>query len=61
MCQKSWPKFDATDVPGGEFNKYDNKINMEFFVYLTAVTEDNGPLGYVPKTQTLRKPEKYIG
>jgi hypothetical protein len=60
MYQKSWPKCDVNDVPGGEFHEDDNKRNLKFFIYLSDVTEDNGPFCYVPKTHGLRKPEKYI-
>lgn len=60
MYQKSWPKTDKNDIPGGEFHEDDNKRNMKFFIYLTDVSNDNGPFSYVPKTHGLRKPEKYI-
>lgn len=60
MYQKSWPKTDINDIPGGEFHEDDNKRNMKFFIYLTDVTNQNGPFSYVPKTHGLRKPEKYI-
>jgi len=60
MYQKSWPKTDINDIPGGEFHEDDNKRNMKFFIYLTDVSNDNGPFSYVPKTHGLRRPEKYI-
>lgn len=60
MYQKSWPKTDINDIPGGEFHEDDNKRNMKFFIYLTDVSNDNGPFSYVPKTHCLRRPEKYI-
>lgn len=60
MYQKSWPKDNIDDLPGGEFHEDDNKRNLKFFIYLTDVGEDNGPFCYVPKTHGLRKYEKYI-
>lgn len=60
MYQKSWPKTDVNDIPGGEFHEDDNKRNMKFFIYLTDVGNDNGPFSYVPRTHGLRRAEKYI-
>lgn len=60
MYQKSWPKDNIDDLPGGEFHEDDNKRNLKFFIYLTDVNNDNGPFSYVPKTHGLRKREKYI-
>jgi len=60
MYQKSWPKTDINDVPGGEFHEDDNKRNMKFFIYLTDVCESNGPFCYVPGTQSLKRSEKYL-
>jgi hypothetical protein len=60
MYQKSWPKDNVNDVPGGEFHEDDNKRNMKFFVYLTDVDENSGPFCYVPGTHGLRRPEKYL-
>lgn len=60
MYQKSWPKDDVNDVPGGEFHEDDNKRNLKFFIYLTDVDNSNGPFCYVPKTHGLRRKEKYL-
>lgn len=60
MYQKSWPKDNINDLPGGEFHEDDNKRNLKFFIYLTDVNEDNGPFCYVPETHGLRNYEKYI-
>jgi hypothetical protein len=38
------------DVPGGAFHIDDTKANLKFFVYLTDVTEKNGPFRAVPGT-----------
>jgi hypothetical protein len=60
MYQRSWPKGDINDIPGGEFHEDNNKRNFKFFVYLTDVDWSNGPFSYVPGTHGLRRPEKYL-
>jgi hypothetical protein len=59
MYQKSWPKLNTNDLPGGEFHEDDNKRNLKFFVYLTDVDRESGPFCYVPGTHGLRKLEKF--
>ncbi len=58
MFQISHVEMDLDDVPGGKFHMDDNKKNLKFFVYLTQVTERNGPFRYVPKSHGIGSASK---
>lgn len=45
------PEKSLADVPGGEeFHIDDGKKTLKFFLYLTDVTQENGPFCYIPKS-----------
>jgi hypothetical protein len=57
LFQKSEVQSDLNNIPGGAFHSDDNKKNLKFFIYLTDVSENNGPFLLSPKTHgfTLRR------
>lgn len=48
--QESFPVETTDDIPGGEFHVDDNKANLKYFIYLTKVSDENGPFSCVPGT-----------
>ena len=52
--QKSFPQDSLDDVVGGDFHVDDNKANLKYFVYLTDVTDLNGPFSAVLGTSRWR-------
>ena len=60
--QLSNPVSCSSDVPGGEYHLDDNKPNIKFFVYLSDVSEVNGPFRVVPGTHgiSFRKLSRYL-
>jgi hypothetical protein len=48
--QESVPENSTKDVPGGSFHVDDNKSNYKYFIYLTDVSELNGPFSVVSGT-----------
>lgn len=58
MFQKSQVETDVNNIPGGGYHTDDNKKNVKFFIYLTDVSEKNGPFVVSPNThgpRTLRR------
>lgn len=51
--QKSVPKNDVNNIPGGGFHLDDNKPNIKFFTYLSDVDINSGPFVVVPGTHIL--------
>jgi len=52
--QKSFPQESLDDVAGGDFHVDDNKANLKYFIYLTDVTDLNGPFSAVLGTSRWR-------
>ncbi len=52
--QKSFPETVIDNVVGGDFHVDDNKANLKYFVYLTDVTDLNGPFSAVLGTSRWR-------
>ena len=52
--QVSKPEKKRDDIPGGSFHMDDNKPNLKFFIYLSDVGVNNGPLRFIPGTHGLR-------
>lgn len=52
--QKSFPESDIDNIVGGDFHVDDNKANLKYFVYLTDVTDLNGPFSVVLGTSRWR-------
>lgn len=64
MFQKSKVETDVDNIPGGGYHTDDNKKNVKFFIYLTDVTDKNGPFILSPNThgpRTLRRILRWIG
>ena len=53
MFQKSKVETDLDNVPGGGYHVDDNKKNLKFFIYLSDVTEKQGPFVLSPNSQGL--------
>jgi hypothetical protein len=51
MFQKSKVETEIDNIPGGGYHVDDNKKNLKFFIYLTDVTEKNGPFMLSPNSQ----------
>jgi len=52
--QESFSSSDVENIPGGDFHVDDNKANLKYFIYLSDVSEENGPFSCVPKTGSWR-------
>ena len=60
--QISKPEKKNENVPGGNYHLDDNKPNLKFFVYLTNVGPENGPLNFIPGSHGLKleKLKRYL-
>jgi len=64
MFQKSKVETDVNNIPGGGYHTDDNKKNLKFFIYMTDVTEKNGPFILSPNShgpRTLRRILRWFG
>jgi len=50
MFQKSKVETEDDNIPGGGYHMDDNKKNLKFFIYLTDVTDKNGPFILSPNS-----------
>ena len=53
MFQRSKVETNTENVPGGGYHVDDDKKNLKFFIYLTDVTEKNGPFVLSPNSHGL--------
>lgn len=58
--QESYSQLDLESLPGGDFHVDDNKANLKYFIYLSDVSEKNGPFSCVPSTGSWRLPGSLI-